>query len=202
MTHAVIGLFENYSNAKQAVDSLLQAGISSQNIDLSKRQSERKTDAEKIHEENTGENGLTRFFRSIFGSDEKNAEKYSRVAYDIGTVVSVYCNSEVEANQAADIMDDLGAVDVEERSSQYREMASLHPATDMPNTTPAHSDTHRQENKTPMVTQETTRTGERTAPGTGVLETGGSRSKSRIFQWQGEASARLREDRLTETRFW
>jgi hypothetical protein len=203
MTHVVIGLFDNYSDANHAVDSLKQNGFNSNEIDLSRRQSQKKSDEEKWHEEETGENSVTRFFRRLFGADNDEADKYSHLAYDIGTVVSVYCNSEVEANQAADLMDECGAANVEDRSSKKLNTGSLHEQpTDLPNATPGHSDPQHPDHKTPMVTMETTRTGERTAPGTGVEETGGSRSKSRVIQWQGEASARLREDRLNDTKFW
>jgi len=202
MTHAVIGLFDNYSDANEAVETLKSNGFPSGEIDISKRQTERKPDWEKEHEERTGENSVTRFFRNLFGGDDDNAHKYSNLAYDLGTVVSVYCNSEVQANQAADILDDCGAVDVEDRSNSNLKMGSAHETSDLPNATPGHTDTNHPDHKTPLVTQETTRMDRATGPGTGVEETGGSRSKSRVIQWQGEASAKLREDRLNETKFW
>lgn len=63
------------------------------------------------------------FFKNLFGDNDEYTEKYATVGRK-GTIVSVYAQSRDEAERAADILDEYGAVNVDERASQYSSMNS------------------------------------------------------------------------------
>ncbi|SOD79742.1 YsnF/AvaK domain-containing protein [Spirosoma fluviale] len=114
MAHTVIGVFDNATEAQKAVDELVDKGFSRSSIDLSAQTGDySNTDLDDDDDSSVGG-----FFSSLFGSDDDNARRHTRVATR-GSVVTVHAQSDDEAEQAADILDDNGAVDVDERASQY-----------------------------------------------------------------------------------
>jgi len=62
---------------------------------------------------------VSKFFRNLFGSDNDEADRYSHVANKTGCVVTVHATTEEEAKRASDILDEYGAVDVNDRASEY-----------------------------------------------------------------------------------
>ncbi len=127
------------------------------------------------------------FFSNLFGGDDSNAhKKYSDVARR-GSVVTVHAQSEDEAERAADILDDNGAVDVDERATQYGHGAMGGVGVDDVNRTDA--------DQTIKVIEENMEVGKR------QVETGGGvRVRSRIIERPVEESIRLREERVTVQR--
>lgn len=207
MALTVIGVFDNASEAQQAVDQLMNAGFSRSNIDLSAQtDAYTTTDSEGIPDRHTNTSGTRTeefvddtkdvgssvggFFSSLFGDDDDNRNKYSRVA-DQGSVVTVHAQTEDEAGRAADVLDDAGAVDVNEKAAQYG-----YGATGM--TTGAMTDTTNVRttdgDQTIKVVEESLEVGKRT------VETGGVRLRSRIVARPVEESVRLREERVRVTR--
>lgn len=215
MSHVVIGFFDSGSEAKEAMDKLVEDGYARENMDISSRSN--RTGSVTAGEDNQPEkkeSGLTRFFKTLFGSDD-DAEKYSNVALETGTVVTVYTFSVEEAARAADILDENGAVDVNERASRFSnnrgqlgETADLFSPGDMRANTsagrqdPLQKEQQQRDQTTPTPAPETPRVKEENWAGIGESETAGLRQKSRIIPWKGQASASLREDRLNETKIW
>ncbi len=125
MAQTVIGMFDNSTEAQQAVEKLVSSGISRDRIDVSDQSSSTSssysssdsssTDRDDDHDDNA----ITRFFKNLFGDDDDDANKYSKVASRAKCIVTVHAQSEDEAEDAADILDDNGAVDVNERASEY-----------------------------------------------------------------------------------
>lgn len=115
MAQTVIGIFDNSSEAQNAVQQLVSSGISRSSIDISDRSTTGTTTDR--YDDDRDDDSISGFFRSLFGSDD-DADKYSRVARK-GCTVTVHAQSEEEARRAADLLDDYGAVDVDERAQQY-----------------------------------------------------------------------------------
>lgn len=106
-----------------------------------------------------------------------------------GSVVTVHTTTEDEAGRAADLLDDNGAVDVNERAAQYGYTGSTGMGiTDT--TRPVATDN----DQTIKVIKEDLEVGKRT------IETGGVRVRSRIVARPVEESVRLREERVTVKR--
>ena len=130
----VVGVFDNADEAQGAVEALVKDGFSRSNIDMSAQANayssgdgdivpdrHRNTSGTRTEEvvDDTKDVGdsIGDFFSSLFGSND-DADKYKRVA-DRSSIVTVHAQSENEAERAADILDDNGAVDVDERLAQY-----------------------------------------------------------------------------------
>ena len=210
MALTVIGIFDDATEAQQAVEALVADGISRSNIDLSAgRSGEGTTTGALIPDRHTNTSGtrteefaddakdvgssIGGFFSSLFGdgNDSDDHRKYATVA-DRGSVVTVHAQTDDEAERAADILDDNGAVDVNERAAEYGYMSTTTKApamgTDM--TRPAMTDS----DQTIKVIEENLEVGKRT------VETGGVRLRSRIVSRPVEESVRLREERVTVQR--
>ncbi|MBD0284709.1 MAG: YsnF/AvaK domain-containing protein [Flavisolibacter sp.] len=188
MAQTVVGFFDNASEAQQAVERLQSSGISQDRIDVSSGNAgtdnvsydtDRDDDRDRSHE-----SGITRFFRNLFGDDDNEAERYSRVASRSNSIVTVHAQSREEAERAADILDDCGAVDVDERSAQY---ASTSGRTGIDVNT--RQNTGTEEASIPRIEEELN-VGKRT------VEKGGVRVRSRIVERPVEENIRLREENV------
>ena len=228
----VVGVFDNASEAQQAVDALVSDGFSRSNIDLSTAKSDAYgnssnssygTDSGAVvpdrHKNTSGTaaeevvddtkdvgDSIGNFFSSLFGGSD-DADKYKRVAGS-SSVVTVHTDSKDEAERAADILDDNGAVDVNEKDATYGTYGSTGSTTqynDNLTTTPGAAfvgDTTTDkgyvapvgDNQTIKVVEEKLEVGKR------EVETGGVRLRSRIVERPVEENLRLREERVTVQR--
>lgn len=120
MAHTVVGIFDSKEEAQAAMNELVQRGFIREDIDVSNRNLINETVAAADTNTKTGDS-ISNFFRNLFGGDEKTARNYSDVARDTEGIVTVQTDTSEKANQAAQILDENGAVDVEERAAQYRQ---------------------------------------------------------------------------------
>ena len=236
MALTVIGVFDNSGEAQEAVEALVSDGFSRSSIDLSaaqtgssasgmqsgssasmsggsgaivpdRHQNTSGTMAEEVVDDTKDVgSGIGNFFSSLFGGGD-DADRYSRVG-DRSTIVTVHAQSKDEAERAADILDDNGAVDVNERDEQYNSGMSTGAgmaATGMVGNTM--DTTNRMTDNTMDTTNRVANTGdtikvveENLQVGKREVETGGVRVRSRIVERPGEESLRLREERVTVQR--
>jgi uncharacterized protein (TIGR02271 family) len=174
MSQTVIGIFENAGQAQQAVLHLINNGFAQDDIDFSSQQdfteSSTATDRDNI--------SRREFFRSLFDNDS-DVEKYSRVA-SRGSVITVHAHSNEEARQAAAVLDQYGAIDVDEKSAQYNNQFTNRQEFDASTTG----------NQSLPVIEEELQVGKRT------VETGGVRLRSRIIERPVEEKLRLRQEHV------
>ena len=233
MTLTVVGVFDNANEARQAVEALVNEGFSRGSIDLSTAQQGDNSDGMTNNNANTVQDrnrntsgtateemvddtkdvgsGIGNFFSSLFGMDNDNTDRYSRVG-ERSSIVTVHATSNDEAERAADVLDESGAVDVNERDAQHTnsyagsEMASSGTAgsgvvgsgmgmTDSTMNTDRTSDVVREGETMPApVTEEKLDVGKQT------VETGGVRVRSQIVERPVEESDRLRTERVVAQR--
>ena len=198
MTQTVVGLFDQSTDAQKAVQQLLSKGFTQDNVDLSTTgttntnttagTSTGTTDFGLHTNENEG-GGVKGFFKNLFGNDEDNAERYSTVASRSNSIVTVYAQSADEAERAADILDDNGAVNVDEKAGEYgyTGKAAAGAGANIKGTTD-------DANQSIKIIEENLAVGKRT------VETGGVRLKSRIVEHPVEEQIRLREERVNVSR--
>lgn len=105
MSQTVVGIFDDPSDAQDAVQQLLVHGFSRADIDISMQKSEQR------------DKNLSSFFTSLFGTD--TAKSYTEVARQSGAVVTVHADSPSQATQAANILDEAGALDMDEQAYRY-----------------------------------------------------------------------------------
>lgn len=147
MSQTVIGFFDDQSDARQAVEQLQSKGISREHIDISRGASaantgtdrstqntgvnpvsgskrdensvQRTADDRTVDPEGRNTNVFTDFFNNLFGgSKDDDAGRYSHVAQRAEAIVTVHAQSRGEAERAAEIMDDCGAIDVDKKASE------------------------------------------------------------------------------------
>ena len=196
----VIGFFDNTSEAQQAVQQLQSSGFMRDRIDISAQNasntSTSSTSTSSTYNTTNDDNdSIGGFFKSLFGDDNDQARTYSTVGRNSGCIVTVHAQSSEEASRAADILDDNGAVDVDERASQYGSTAgttgtAMTGSTDI-NTT----NTGTTDNPDSIKIIE-----ENLAVGKRVVQTGGARLRSRIIERPVEESLRLREEHVNVQR--
>lgn len=145
MSQTVIGFFDDASEAQKAIDRLQSIGISRDRIDISgmgngsftqnsgninpvsgserdENSVRRTSDDRTVDRDSRNTNKITDFFNNLFGgrdNDNDDAGRYSHVAQKSNSIVTVHSHSKEEAERVADILDDCGAVDVNEKAKQY-----------------------------------------------------------------------------------
>src|SRR3954469_6485276 len=131
MRQTVIGLFNKSADAQQAVQRLLSNGFTNDNVDISLSTTSGTTAGTTSsttgstnfdlddNDRNEHESGISRFFKNLFGDDDDdNTTRYSTASRG-KSLVTVHAMSEEEARRASDILDDAGAVDVDDDASDY-----------------------------------------------------------------------------------
>lgn len=123
MQHTLVAVFDNRSDAQNAMDELLGAGFSRTDVNLSTADPSGQVDStsgatERLsgeHEEGIGAS-IKHFFTGLFGSDnEEHATRYSAAVTSGRHVVTLTTQSEPEVERAADIIERFGPVDIDER---------------------------------------------------------------------------------------
>ena len=213
MAQTVIGFFDDNSDAQRAIEQLQSRGINRDRIDVSRgntgtgsgvsgntnttgnvnpvsgserdENSVRKTsDDRTVDQGGRNTNKFTDFFNNLFGNNKDDADRYSRVAERSNVIVTVHAQSREEAERAADIMDNCGAVDVDERAAQY---AAGNTRTEG---TGERRDISNERDTTIPRVEENLNVGKRT------VEQGGVRVRSRIVERPIEEHVRLREEHV------
>jgi stress response protein YsnF len=208
MRQTIVGLFDTTEEARKAENKLMERGFDRSRIDVSRRS--QKVDLDNTKNNKDDDDSISSFFRSLFGSDNDDASKYSRVANDSDSIVTVHADTRQEAERAADILDDAGAIDIDDRLRQYnmggtatRTEQKTGTATDTRgihnkggvNTNSHHETNDRTQKETSMkAMEEDVQIGKRT------VQTGGTRLRSRIVERPVEENLRLRKEHVTVNR--
>lgn len=190
MSHTVIGIFRSSDQAREATQYLFSNGFSDSAVDISYSQTGGGQTG-GTHSAQTGSqtsasagsyddnsDSIGSFFDNLFSDDKDEARKYSEAGRQ-GTIVTVHAKSADEANSAAKILDNYGAIDVDESTQHNRSHGDR-------NTESAHST----ESGSIPVIEEEMHVGKR------QKETGGVRIKSRIIERPVEEKIRLRSEQV------
>ena len=220
MRQTVIGFFNNTSDAERAAEQLRSSGFNDQDIDISTRHTDaystsRGTSSDEsrysnesgtsdtLNEDRLRErrdndddsfgDSIGRFFRNLFDNKEE-AERFSSVGRR-NSIVSVYVESSDQAERARDILDECGAIDADEQSSQYRtgsysdkDSERVADTTDYETRNTFNPDGVT--DKSIPVIEENLNVGKR------EVERGGVRLRSRIVERPVEETLRLREEHV------
>ena len=209
MTKTVIGIFDDAKAAQNAYERLTAYGFTNQEIDLTDNTSldrmDSSTDGADRSNDDFGDK-VGRFFRNLF-DDDNESERYSSAARS-RTMVSVYADTMDRAERAAEVLDEAGAIDVNESvgGSEYSSGAyatgtnTLNQDENVSNRFNADQSSSRlnaddsSSNRSIPVIEEELQVGKR------EVETGGMRVRSRIIDRPVEESLRLRHERVTVER--
>lgn len=187
----VVGVFDDYATAQRAADRLTAAGFNRDDIQVMADQQYATASAggrsvlsgtsQTTTTHHTG-SAVGDFFRDLFGtnSDDSDWRNYPEAVRRGGTIVSV-STTEERQNQAADILEEFGAVDVDQRAATWGG-----------NTNYADTRTARGTDgeRTIPVVQEELRVGKR------AVQRGGVRIFNRMTEQPVQEQVNLREERV------
>ena len=201
MSYTVIGTFDQSADAQRAQQQLAAQGIDPSQIDISREVSDGQTDstdsswsggkpssASESGSDSGSDSGIGGFFSSLFNWDDETSDQnrraqrtnaYRYAAESAGALVTVHARSQEEAHLAAQILDECGADDIDERAVEFY-------ASGMGQTGQASSD--MPDEATLQVLREELQVGKRT------VEAGGVRLRSKIIERPVEEQVRLRHE--------
>lgn len=186
MAHTVIGLFDSADQAQDAVRQLLNNGYTTDQVDLSvhlaagNSGSSTGVDPDEV----TGDS-IGNFFGSLFGESDQ-ASTYSYVARQSGSIVTVHASRDEEAHRASRILDEMGALDIDERAAQH----GFTPGYTNPDQKARITTAGREEDRTGGSAEESFQSGELSSDMEGI------RQRSRIISSRVDNDIRLRSDQI------
>ncbi len=186
MAQTVIGIFDYTSEAQEAVSYLVSNGFNRSDIDISSRGEATEGEAADYEDDdNNSKSGVSGFFSHLFGSGDET-DKYTEVGTK-GAIVTVHTQSGDQAEAAAKVLDNYGAIDVDERAEQYKQTSGLSSSATMDTAKTAEGDSIK-------IIEEKMQVGKR------EVETGGVRLRSRIVEQAVQEDIRLRTERVRVAR--
>ncbi|HSU24771.1 MAG TPA: YsnF/AvaK domain-containing protein [Pyrinomonadaceae bacterium] len=192
MTHTVVGLFKDRSEAQAAMQELMSSGFIKEDIDLSNRKFADNTGTGENYSTDSDNLGIgdriANFFNSLFGDDETTARNYTNAASDADAILTVQADSDERARVAQQIFDRHGSMDVDENEARFSQQRTAAAGTKQTNAAAANTKT------TIPVVEEKLNVGKQ------QVETGGARIRSRIVEKPVEANVRLREEHVVVNR--
>lgn len=218
MNNTVVAVFDDYGDAQSALNALYQEGGFTQ-ADVKLSPSEASTEARQnaLRSQKTATDtgwSVGDFFRSLFGSDQHSddAGMYSEAVRRGSYMLSVDAQTEEQAERAADIMQRFNAVDLDQRSSQWRSSgwtgyqsdAPLYTADEIRKDRDLYSKTTIASATQPAGTQQSTASTGKAIPvieeqlevGKRVVQKGGVRIFSRVTEKPVQESVQLREEHV------
>lgn len=122
MSITLVGVFDEYSQAQTACRKLEQWGIDKNAIQVSGGEPDASMPPARSSDEPPEKQGaISRFFSELFGDSEKeDAANYSEAVRRGSSVVTVNITDEDRVDEISDILEDCGAVDVDERVQDWK----------------------------------------------------------------------------------
>ncbi len=196
MSHAIIGMFDTAAAAATAQQELVAAGIPASSIRMSGTGGVSSSSGTTTQASNSDDKGFWASVKEMFGADEGEADRhvgyYSEGARRGGVVLSVDA-TEANADEVADILNDAGAVDVDEKAAEWSKTGWTAPALASTRTTAQAASTVGAAGKIDLVKEDL-------AVGKRVVNRGGVRIVKRVIERPVEQSVSLREEHVNVDR--
>jgi uncharacterized protein (TIGR02271 family) len=228
MQHTLVAVFDNRSDAQNAMDELLASGFARDNVNLSSADLSGTTTTTgatlgSTHEEGVGAS-IKHFFENLFGTNQdEHATRYSNAVTGGQHVLTLTTDSEPEVERAADLIERFGPIDIDERHDLAGNAASLGAGAYQPATSPSASAGSMQSgtqagnlsgnvagSRTDSLQREATvaQTGKAAIPvvreevqvGKRLVERGGVRVFSRVVETPVNETVNLREEHVSVER--
>jgi len=122
MENTVIGVYDSYAQAQNAMNDLLSSGFARSDVQLNPDSNAATAQTTAGESGQAGGSGIGNFFRSLFGMDEQRerSDIYSESVRRGSVVLTVNADSDEACDRATEIMNRYDPIDIDERSSQWR----------------------------------------------------------------------------------
>jgi len=126
MQHTLVAVFDNRTDAQNALNELLSSGFSSNDARLSDGDAGTSSVSSTGHDADTGiGSGIKHFFSNLFGTDNSDhASRYEGAVTRGQHVVTLTADSLPEVERAADIVERYGPTDIDEHSAGVGSMGA------------------------------------------------------------------------------
>ncbi|MDB5809385.1 MAG: hypothetical protein JWN94_1507 [Betaproteobacteria bacterium] len=192
MEQIIVGVFDNQNQAQRARQELLSAGFSSGEVTIKAQDSSTATtDVVRDRDTDREEGGIAHLFRSLFGMEEhhRSADLYAEAVHRGHCVVTVNSRDSAQLDRAQEILEQCGAIDVDERSSEWgMERDSTGDASAAGVTASAAAQPGSVTDKAIPVVEEELRVGKR------EVRRGGVRVFARMSETPAQKTVQLREE--------
>lgn len=121
MATTVVGVFDEFSEAQEACKKLQTLGIDLQGMRINSSPADKGVD-ETAPLDKEHEGGIRGFFASLFGSDDadETSGHYSEAVRRGSAVLTVSLADDSQVDGVSDVLEDCGAIDIDERVEQWR----------------------------------------------------------------------------------
>lgn len=207
MDRTLVAVFESNVEAQKAQQALWQAGFSQSDVTMQSSGATQDSSMGTARSHDGDEGGVSKFFHSFFGnSDDRRSSEYSEAARRGNCMLTVHAQSDDQAEEAADILDDCDAIDIDERAAQWRNegwqapvaskspVANKPPAANKPLGRDGASMTPSADTQKLSVMQEELQIGKRS------VERGGVRVFTRVTETPVEETVNLRDETISVER--
>lgn len=116
MSYTIIGIFPNETESRDVITKLEEAGLYEYSLANSEIEALEKVETDKKES----------FFDWLFDRDAVEKDRYEYASINSNTI-TVYAETEADANAAKTILDENGAIDVEEKTRDY--LSEKYPST-------------------------------------------------------------------------
>jgi len=114
----IVGVFDDYSTAEQAARELQNAGIPREYITV---KSNHMTGAAGRSTESSDEGGISGFFHRLFGAGDNEYRDHYSEALRRGSALVCVTATEDQVDRVSSLLNQYGAVDIDERVQAYQE---------------------------------------------------------------------------------
>jgi hypothetical protein len=126
MAYTVIGVYDNYSDAEESLKDLVSRGFPRHTMNLGLIEDSpvgRRAELQRIvqsDEDSTNRLSLPDFMRTVFGNGQQDRDIYLEAVRRGSYVLMVNAENDEQSRQAMDVMGHHHPVNIDERSSQWR----------------------------------------------------------------------------------
>lgn len=125
MANTIVGVYDNYQDAQDALNDLIKSGFEIEHVRLSPEEESataRQTALRTSESESSGGHGIGGFFRNLFGSHEKERypDLYSEAVRRGSFLLTVHTNNQQQESTASAVMNQHHPIDIEERASAWQ----------------------------------------------------------------------------------
>jgi uncharacterized protein (TIGR02271 family) len=192
MVGTLVGVFDDYDDAERARNRLASAGLGRDAIQITPERSSWGSGDATWGGRAERSGGLRGFFASLFGTDDDESHgHYSEAVRRGSVVVTINVQDDRQIAQATKIMEECGAIDVDERVERWK--ASGYTGYDA-NAKPLTRDEIARDRQTLQVIQEDLKVGKR------AVQRGAVRVHRRITETPVQEQVTLNEERAVVER--
>lgn len=190
MASTLAGVFDDFDDAERARERLISAGFRREAIQVTPERSAWGT-GDATYGGRAKQGGLRGFFAELFGGGDESHDHYSEAVRRGSVVVAVEMQDERQIESATEILEDCGAIDVDERVERWK--AAGYTGYDE-RALPLNRDEIARDRETLQVVREDLKVGKR------AVQRGGVRVHQRIVETPVQEQVTLNEERAVVER--